>query len=191
MTPSGRFAIAYESANTSTNHDIYLSSYSNAGVLLGSVPVAVSGSSESAPSVSVDNALNAVVAYQKQVIGKSSTNDYVEARRVTGGGAVGAEITIAGGGNDAITPSVALSRTGGGFVVAYVSTPGFGDLFSPTDYTTEVNASDKITGTFTVGKSRIAPSVSIDGSNNYLVTDSGQNNPYLASNSAYARFGHL
>jgi hypothetical protein len=146
MTSDGRFDIAYEYAYYSTDHDIYLSQYSSTGTPQWSVAVSFSSLQEVAPSVSVDNNGNAVVVYEKD---SSNNGDYVEARRVTSGGKVGNEFTIAGGGaGGAITPSVALSRTGGSFVVAYVSTPAFGDLFYPTVYTTEASAFDKFTGPF-------------------------------------------
>jgi hypothetical protein len=188
MSAGGLFDVVYESAVSSTNHDITLNRYSVNGAPLSTVSVAASSAMESAPSVSMDNNANAVVAYQK---GFDKSGDYfinVEARRVPSKGAAGAEISIASSANYQLTPSVALSRAGGAFAVAYVSTPALGDLYSPTGYVVEVSAKDKPAGPLVLGGYRIGPAISIDGSQNYTIVAEGD---FGANNTAYAWHGVL
>src|SRR5262249_34179139 len=56
------------------------------------------------------------------------------------------------------------------FVVAYTFSPGLGDLYAPTLYAAEVGAQDTIAQPLLVGASREIPAVSIDGSNQYLLS---------------------
>jgi hypothetical protein len=187
MTPDGRFDVAYEYAFSPTDHDVYLKRFANTGAPLGLSTVAASVLFESAPSVSVDDGGNAVVAYQKQQVGGGI---FVEARRVNSSGFTAPnEITIAGNNGFALTPSVAVSRSGGAFVVAYITTPTTGGEFNiPTVYVTEVNAGDKVTGTFSAGAYEFAPAVSIDGSGHYLLTYQSRDG---SASTAYARSGAL
>ena len=108
MAPDGRFDIAYEYAYSPSDHDIYLARYTAAGAFAGTSYVNVDTNFETEPSVSMDNAGNAVVAYV-EAIGLSTG---IFADRVSAAGLVGLRITVAyGGGISYFVPSVALSPT--------------------------------------------------------------------------------
>jgi hypothetical protein len=169
MTADGQFDIAYQYAFSSTNSDVYMSRFSATGGLIGTSSVATSSASEGVPSVAVDDAGNAVVAYQKFAFVAGNYSESIGVRRVTSAGVVSAEMILPSKGIYAISPSVAVKRTGGAFVVGYVTTPAFGELYSPTAYVTEVNANNVATGTFSVGTYQGGPALSIDGANQYLV----------------------
>jgi hypothetical protein len=187
MTADGRFDVAYQFAFSSSDSDVYMSRFSSAGVLLGNNAVAASFASEGAPSVSVDDAGNAVVAYQKSVVSNGNITVSIGVRRVTSAGVVGPEKIIPSIGGYAVTPSVAVKRAGGGYVVGYITTLAFGEFFNPTAFVTEVDANDAVKGTFSLGAQRFVPSVSIDGTNQYLA---GTLNVF-PNRKPYGRFGTL
>src|SRR5262249_8127455 len=112
---TGDIDVAYQLAFSPTDDDILMSRFSAAGQSLGTVGVATSTAREQAPSVSMDFAGQAVVAYQKVV----GNNFDIKARRVSAAGAVGSEINVASSADDEINPSVALRREGDQFVVGY------------------------------------------------------------------------
>jgi hypothetical protein len=115
MSPNGWFDIAYERQYSGNDWDIY--AYQNNGVMARTVDINSDTSPEFNPSVSMDNAGNAVVAYQRFIEG-----DYgIYANRLTfGNSPVGPMITVRDfGGINETDPSVALAPTGGKFVVAY------------------------------------------------------------------------
>ena len=177
MAPDGRFDVAYEYAYSANDHDIYLARYSAAGAYSGTSYVNVDTNRESAPSVSMDNAGNAVVAYT-EVIGGSSG---VFANRVSAAGAVGPRVTVAyGGGVSYWSPSVALSPTTGAFVVALdTSSFYFEGAFVMGVLAVEFSAND--TALEPLVDALGSPndggqvSVSIDGRNRYLVTFADSN----------------
>jgi hypothetical protein len=184
MGPGGKFDIAYDLAHKSTDHDVELVRYSNTGAVLGNVLVAGGAASATTPSVAVDNYGAAVIAYRAH----TSVQDYIGARRMTTNGKIGTPITIASY-TVALTPAVALARTGGSFVVAYITEPTpSGDMAIPTVWTTEVNAQNKLGATTSAGSARFVPGISIDASNHYLVTYQSQYGPISKS---FARFGSL
>jgi hypothetical protein len=197
MTIDGRFDIAYQYLyNPKTgDNDIYLSRYSSSGVLLANVPVAQSGSDEEQPSVSMDDSGNAVVAYEKNIGGLAtdSQNYNIVARRVTSAGTLSQEFTIAATSNQELTPSVALSHAGGAFVVSYVSTPKLNDVDPMTVTVAEINGLNSVIGSFGCGSPRVGPSISIDGSNTYLVVYQDGNESGVASDGTHAlgRLGSL
>jgi hypothetical protein len=160
MSPSGSFDIAYQRQFNGSDWDIFASQYGNTGhILRSNIPINFDSNFESSPSVSMDNAGNAVVAYQEYVGG-----DYgVYANRLSAGGAVGGRITVqaVGGGVNETEPSVALAPTGGQFVVAY-ETQNLVDV-------TEIGSDDSPLATldpFTGGD----PAISIDGLDRYVIT---------------------
>jgi hypothetical protein len=160
MSPDGRFDIAYNYSFSVTDTDIYLCRYSSAGSLIGGAQV-IAGSSlnETAPDVAMDNNGNAVVAYLKD---NSITGQHdVVARRVSSVGAAGGEITVASAPTSQYEPTVALSPSGGQFVVSYHNISQVKLV--------EVSSKDQIA----VVQGPVAgydPSVSIDGFGRYTVT---------------------
>jgi hypothetical protein len=179
MALDGRFDVAYQLQFSSSDDDILVNRYGPTGVLFGTNAVATSGKREQAPSIAMDNFGNAVVAYQKfdpGFLGFGGDWD-IKARRISGttGLLIGGEINIRNTGSDEVKPSVALNRIGsGGFAVAYQSVSS-----QPTRaLLAEVSALNAV-ATFDMGQ-RFDPAVSIDASNNYLVTytsiDSGDLN---------------
>src|SRR5262249_47776219 len=91
MAPDGSFAIAYQSFSPATSNDIRLNRYAPSGALIASnVLVAGGPDAEQHPDIAIDNAGNAVVAYQEFIGG----NIDVKARRVSSLGVVGGEINI-------------------------------------------------------------------------------------------------
>jgi hypothetical protein len=160
MTPDGRFDVAWEQAFSPTDDDIFEKSYSASGGLLATNTVAFSTALDRSPSIAMDNAGNAVVAWEK-------AND-IKARRISSSGVQGPEINIASTSDSEDEPSVALKPGGGGFVVGYLFVP---HSVAPIDYrVAEVSAFDTVT-TLVAGRGEGA--VSIDASGNYFVTYTG------------------
>jgi hypothetical protein len=160
MTPDGRFNVAWEEAFSSSDHDIKMARYGASGVQLpfGISPISLSTANDMMPSLSMDNSGNAVVAWER--------DGDIEARRVSSSGAMGPEISIASTSNIERHASVALKRGGGGFVVAYDSTPSF--VFNLSYRVAEVSAFDTVT---LVGSGfGASPAVSIDAFGGYLMT---------------------
>jgi hypothetical protein len=184
MTPDGRFDVAWESAFSASDHDVFLNQYSASGGLVRSLTIANTPADETVPSVSMDNAGDAGVAWQSQSVGNSS----ILARRVSASGVLGGPIVIDsdtlargltvrspghtispnGVATDDLSPSVALEEGGGAFVVVYDS-PQFQ---SPQVNVAEVSPTGTVT-TFNAGP-RFGPSVSINQFNQYVVTYTGE-----------------
>jgi hypothetical protein len=159
MAPNGAFDIAYEFEFSSTDHDIDMALYQKSGAFLTTVGVNTDTNYESAPSVAMDNAGNAVVAYTENF----PLFDGIFANRVTSGGSVGGRIEVSAVfGIDEINASVALAPTGGQFVVAYDNDNG-------TVSVTEMGSDDSVLATLgpVTGSN---PAISIDGFDRYLVT---------------------
>ena len=112
MTPDGRFDVAWEQAYSPTDHDIYLKRYSAAAASSARIRDLFQRAYDSAPSVAMDNAGNAVVAWEQ---GERHQGDAGQLLRWGGGrrSISPAPRTMEFG------PSVALRPDGGGFVVAY------------------------------------------------------------------------
>ena len=81
------------------------------GRFLGKNTISFSSLYDQAPAVSMDNAGDAVVAWEQ--------NNNIVAMRVSSTGAQGSQINIASTSNVEYGPSVALRTDGGGFVVTY------------------------------------------------------------------------
>jgi hypothetical protein len=180
MTPDGRFDIAYQFQFSSSDDDIYLARFSSAGSLLGTTVVAATSLFEQAPSVSMDDFGNAVVAFQKFI----GSDFDIKARRVSSIGTLGGEISIASTIANETRPSVALKHGGGGFVVSYDSTNNF--------QVTEISASDTTVTTLGIGPVRSGTAVSIDGFDRYMLTYTATEVPAGSVDlNIKGRFGHL
>jgi hypothetical protein len=167
MAPDGSFDVAYQSTfnGNGADHDILISRFSPTGAVLASATIVQNSSlDEQSPDVAMDNAGNAVVAYQKASFATGYTE--VKARRVSNAGVVGPEIAISSSPTgQKMDPSVALAPTGGAFVVAYESL----DPKPPVAIeVAEVSATDQVL-TKLGPVTGASPSVSIDGFNRYMV----------------------
>jgi hypothetical protein len=169
MSPDGRFDIAYERQFSGADWDIFASQYNGSGALVrGFIFINFDGHPEHNPSIAMDSAGNAVVAYQ-EIFG---VNNNIVANRLGSDGSVGNGIVVADAiFNNAINPSVALAPSGGQFVVAYDTVLPSG--ISGGIRTIEVAANDTVRfhgdstdGPF-VGNN---PAVSIDGFGRYVLT---------------------
>jgi hypothetical protein len=173
MAPDGRFDIVYERQFSGADWDIFASQYGGSGALvLGFRIINFDSNPEHNPSVAMDNAGNAVVAYQ-EFFGVQST---IVANRLGRNGSLGLPIQVAifdaFSGINAVNPSVALAPSGGRFVVAYDSVLGSGTSVGVR--ADEVAADDTVrffgappsVGPFT----GVSSAVSIDGFGRYIVT---------------------
>lgn len=189
MNPNGNeFAIAYQShVNGSAEEDVHLRWYTTAGSQLGYYYIAHTSARELNPSVAMDNAGNAVVAYQKLV-----GNDYdIKARRVSRTGIQGDEINIRNTFAQEVSPTVALSRTGGAFVVAYnsdlLSIPG-----NRTVEVAEVTAANQVVAIHNLPgfPNNGDAALSIDADGDFLLSYTGGIGSGSDAN-IFARRGHL
>ncbi|WP_422924386.1 hypothetical protein [Singulisphaera sp. PoT] len=133
MAADGQFAVAWEEAYSSSDHDIKMNRYNAYGGLAGSSYIASSTSWDELPSVAIDSSGNTVVAWDR-----NGTD--IKARRVSNTGVMGAEINISSSSTIQGSASVALKPSGGGFVVAYQS---FSNIFR--NKVAEVSASNQVT----------------------------------------------
>jgi hypothetical protein len=182
-SPDGRFDVVYLYDFSKTDTDVYLKRYSAAGSLLGTSTVAATTDLEEAPSLSIDNAGNAVVAWQQLVTG---FNWDIKARRVSSTGALGSVINVQSSTQGDFSPVVALNRTTGAFAVAY-RRQSFRILV------TEVSANNNsVLTTSTASTSGFDPAISIGANGNYLLTYSYVPNlPSYPGQGIRARFGHV
>ncbi|WP_165066303.1 hypothetical protein [Paludisphaera rhizosphaerae] len=178
MTPDGRFDVAFEVASSVNNHDILVNRYTAAGAILSSQVVAATSATETNPSVSMDNAGNAVIAWQTTTNGNAD----ISARRLSASGFFGLTKAITADSLSETRPKVALARTGGAYVVVYNGAVSTGTHA----LVAEVSATDKVT--FHDAGNRIDPSVSINGSGQYLISYTSNDNGDL---NIRRRLGHL
>jgi hypothetical protein len=180
MSPDGRFDIAYAYLAGPGDDDIALARYTATGAFAGTSYINTDLNNEYSPSVSMDNAGNAVVAYTEKVGSLFFSPTGVFASRVSAAGVVGPRITVAYGGGNYWAPSVALSPTTGAFVVAF-ETNVFNDItgFVQGVYAVEFSAGDapleplsRAIGSPDDGS---GVSVSIDAHGRYLVTFAKRN----------------
>jgi hypothetical protein len=183
MAPDGRFDVAYQYEYNYTDYDIDLARYTTAGAYAGTSVVNGDLNVESDPSVSMDNAGNAVVAYVESISGSSG----IFANRVSAAGVVGPRITVAYGGGSDWAPSVALSPTTGAFVVAYETNAFNAGVYSLGFRAVEFSAGDvpleplsEAIGSLDDGS---WVSVSIDAHGRYVVTYSQTNGTHSQINS--------
>ncbi|WP_165071864.1 hypothetical protein [Paludisphaera rhizosphaerae] len=178
MTPDGRFNVAWEHTYSTNDHDIYMNRYNASGGLLGTNFIDTSTAFESRPSVSMDDAGNSVVAWQRQTFG----NNDILARRVSSTGVMSSTLSIAATSFSEESPKVALKRSGGAFVVVY---NGF-DQTSEHVRVAEVSSSNNITR-YDAGI-RSDASVSINSVGQYVVTYTSNDGGDL---NIRRRLGHL
>jgi hypothetical protein len=160
MAPNGAYNVAYVHYVGGSNYDIWMDRYDGNGNFLGMSSVNTDTNLEVSPSVSMDNAGNAVVAYTELI----SSSYGIFANRVSSAGTVGSQIPIrSSAGHNFVTPSVALAPVGGMFVVAYQVSGGavWVQEFSPSNTSLE--------SAICPGSSS-GPAISIDGYGRYLVT---------------------
>jgi hypothetical protein len=116
ISKDGHFDVAYQFKLEGANEeDIILTRFDSAGGRIDDKVIANSTARETNPSVAMDTEGDAVVAYQKFV----GSDFDIKAKRVSSLGAMGGEIPISNTPSQELHPTVALSRTGGAFVVAY------------------------------------------------------------------------
>jgi hypothetical protein len=178
MVPDGLFDVAYQ-VDTG-NGDVRLKRYATNGALLASDSVAATNAAEGAPSLAIDNAGNTVVAYEKLVNGPKA----ILARRVTNKDVVSPEFVIRKNGDDHRAPAVALSNSGGRFVVAYES------LIQGSVHVeaTEMSGGNNPSGPFDAGPRRLGPAISVDALDRYLLTYTSNDGSDL---NIRGRRGHL
>jgi hypothetical protein len=169
MAPSGAYDVAYVHYVGGSNYDIWMDRYDGNGNFQGLSYVNTDTNLEASPSVSMDNAGNAVVAYT-ELIGSSYG---IFANRVSSAGAVGSRILIrSSAGQNFTSPSVALAPVGGLFVVGYQAPSGGVQV-------QEISSSNTSLETTFCPVPSSGVAVSIDGYGRYLVTytrpNSGQN----------------
>ena len=162
MTPDGRFDVAYQIQNNPLNSDISAARYSAAGTLLGVTQVANTSFSEAIPGIAMDNAGNAVVAYEK-----STNNNYdIKAKRITASGALGAELNIRSTIAPETSPTVALQPSGGVFAVSFEqqlgNNPGIVEVAT-------VDTSNTVTHIYDISNN-YAPTISALGANGFLLS---------------------
>jgi hypothetical protein len=159
MSPDGQFDIAYERQFSGADWDIFASQYdANGNLRRSNIPINTDSNPEFNPSVAMDAAGNAVVAYSLVTNGDFG----IYANRLSSGGVVGGLIRVQDTvGVDEFGASVALAPTDGRFVVAYDTSNGV--------QITEMGSNDTAVTTFgpVVG---FSPTVSIDGTDRYLAT---------------------
>ncbi len=209
-TPDGRFAVAYQVAQSSTNRDIVLKRFSGGGGSMVMDTIAGTAADELAPSVALDDAGNAVVAWQERrslgfqfgpTVGSSALypfgNDQYEirARRVPRpalmqplGPVIFVTSTLR---SHETEPTVALRRGGGSFVVAYNVSSGYvpGNGIQVVEY----SATDAILASHIVSARAEGPAISIDGQDNYLLsfTRYTGTSSFVTDLNVRARRGHL
>jgi hypothetical protein len=159
MSEFGLVDVAWEQAFSTTDHDVYMSRYSTTGQFLGRNVISFSSLYDQTPDVSMDNAGDAVVAWEQ--------NNNIEAVRVGSNGSQSAPINIATTSNIEFGPSVALRSDGGGFVVTYESLSST----SARAKVAEVSAFNTVT-TFDAGTNS-GQSVSIDAFGDYFISSTG------------------
>jgi hypothetical protein len=174
MTPDGRFDIAYQ-----TDGLPHLALYSAAGVKQNDVQI-FDQNAGLFPSVAMDNAGNAVVAYELIHSGGTGQTfnqfDVAVQRFDTVGNSVGlTDITLDGiGGAHPVNntrPTVTLAPTGGSYAVAWnkdFSSSGGGQTVE----LAEVNSSNTIVGALILPAAvkDVSPALSIAGSGTYLLS---------------------
>jgi hypothetical protein len=164
MAPGGQFDIAFQRQFVSGDDDIFASQYDGSGHLLRGLTINADSNDEVFPSLAMDNAGNAVVAYQETVGGTSG----IYADRLSSGGVVGGQVTVQGGALFAGLPSVALAATGGQYVVAYYAVNA--DTTEGVEVT-EVGSGDSPMATFgALASDPCIPGLSIDGLDSFMVT---------------------
>jgi hypothetical protein len=180
MSPDGRFDVVWEQPFSNVDHDIYMSRYFASGGPMGTSLISDDPANDTRPSISMDHGDDAVVAWQRQ---RNGVFD-IMARQVSAGGTLGNEIRVTTSTDELAFPSVAVRRPGGSFVVTFeeFTAHGIENIVAevPTNNLNAITLYAVATGS--------APSVSINGFDEYIVTyslfDTGDSN-------IHGRHGHL
>jgi hypothetical protein len=174
--PDGRFAIAYQVGKQSAppNYDIALARYAANGALIDVKTIANTADEETAPSVSLDDGFNALVAYQSQPffqIVQGATYHNIYAKRVSVYGVIGGAIPIATSTLDETNPVVALVHKAGNgmFVVAYDTVDPRFVFSSPTVIVKEYGGNNTLQTTYNVASPSDRPGLSIDPFGDYFL----------------------
>jgi hypothetical protein len=172
MAPDGRFVIAYDEVEGSDNRflfDIFASQYDAGGHLVrGDIAINTDPASLTySPSVTVDAAGNAVVAYERQYTGGIG----IYANRLSSGGSVGRLITVQDTSDDESDAAVALAPTGGRFVVSYATFRGL-DIWHQV---TEIASDDTPLATLGGLNTGVdaGSAISVDGLGRFFLTEDG------------------
>jgi hypothetical protein len=172
MAPDGRFVIAYDEVEDGANRllfDIFASQYDASGRLVrGDIPINTDPAADAySPSVAMDAAGNAVIAYELQHAGGIG----VYANRLSSGGSVGHLITVQDTSELESDAAVALAPTGGRFVVSYSTVRGF-DL---SHQVTEMGSDDTPLATLGGLNSGVdaGSAISVDGLDRFFFTEDG------------------
>jgi hypothetical protein len=159
MASSGKFDIVYEQQGTGAG--IYGSQYSSTGALVhGGVLINSNATGGLPPSIAMDSAGNAVVAYAANYNG-STTGVY--ATRWSSKNVLSAPITVydPNNGLNYVNGDVALEAVGGQFVVTWGSIGGSG--------LTEVDSNNSVLATLGLPNGGGGP-ISIDGYDRYFIS---------------------
>jgi hypothetical protein len=176
MAPDGRFDIAYDQPmgfrdGNFDDFDIFASQYDSTGKLLrGNIPINTDTSDEFRPSIAMDAAGNAVIAYHRFV----GAGVGIYANRLSSGGTVSGLITVQdAAGTNASEASVALAPTGGRFVVAYAIVRGSVLVHQ----VKEMASNDTTLATLSPGDVAVDSfsAISVDGLDRFFVTYGGLN----------------
>jgi hypothetical protein len=170
MAPDGRFDIAYERQFFGADWDIFATQYASSGALLGGgIFINFDSNPEHNPSIAMDAAGNAVVAYQEIVGG---VNNAIAANRLGSDGSVGPRIFVSVPiATNSVNPSVALAPSGGQFVVVYDSVSASGSSLGVRSVEVASDDTVRFHGDSTDGPFNGSnPAVSIDGFGRYVVT---------------------
>jgi hypothetical protein len=166
MAPSGAFDIAYEHFEPSTFGDIWMDRYDGKGKFIDLKKVNTDAQVETLPSVAVDNAGNAVVAYEVLINQGDIPLADIWANRVGHDGTViKPDIFVQ---HQGWSPSVALEPAGGPFAVASISNPYV--QFQVTEISgsnTPMANNGPYSGSY--------PAISVDGSGRLLATYQHEN----------------
>jgi hypothetical protein len=194
MSPDGRFDIVYEKNrhdDTPFPSSMNLAQYNADGSLISNAPIPFFDGSQ--PSVAMDNAGNAVVAWEQDT--GTSTSD---GRRFISVFTLGVASTghftfmnqVGSSNVQARNPTIALSPSGGSYVVAYDADLGG----VPGNHTVEVSEVDPSNNIVLVANlpalpNNVAPALSIGANFEYLLTfDAGVGS---VNRDIHGRFGFL
>ncbi|MCI0465298.1 MAG: hypothetical protein L0Z62_50900 [Gemmataceae bacterium] len=187
MAPDGRSVIAYQKEYNYPDADIRLARYSASGSLLDHRSMDTSLRRDTNPSVSMDNAGNAVVAWQGNVA--FGSDDWaIHARRVSSSGVLGNPLAVWDSINrDDLWPAVALDPTNGRFAVTFERRASDTRVLL-----VEVGADNVVPRSASdLGPDRWSPAISIDGNHFYQVTYTIDDSGWDPEQGIAMRFGSL
>lgn len=175
-----QFVVAYEVGN-----DIRMKRYADTGTLLSTSLVATGTNLQRSPSVAIDNAGNARVAWQEYVSG----NWDIRARKVTKTGSMGNVLVIDNRSTSETNASVAVNTSTGAFVVAYQS----GANVYVREYSANgvAKAARRSLGTSTQAKISMSGTSASNGFSVFMVTFTDSGRAGDDGLGVYRRFGSI